>query len=208
MSIPFEPAPTGSMLPAGSSDANVAGRIFAFLFGLVLLLVGAIVSFGTVLVGAAGMGIATLAQHQRHRRLSRVGGWLASTVTVAIVCAVIAVVISQIVPANTWTQVKTSMDSASAASSKQPPPAWVERMYPGASQRAAAQQSVFSGKRESAFLAAMFGFMAFFFVATYGTLAWGAGVLLGYGASGRWPGAPTQAAVPPVFSTPGQFPVT
>ena len=207
MSIPFEPAPTNSSLPAGSTGTNVAGRIFAFLFGLALLLIGGIMSLGMVLVGAAGMGIATLAQRQRRRHLSRVGGWLASTVTVGIVCAVIAVIVSQIVPANTWAQVKTSMDSASAASSKQPPPAWIERMYPGASQRAAAQQRVFSGKRESAFLAAMFGFMAFFFVATYGTLAWGAGMLLGYGASGRWPGAPTHAAMAAGFSTSGQSPV-
>lgn len=189
MSIPFEPVPSNSPLPVGRDDASIVGRIVAFLFGLFLLLVGSVVSLGMVLVGAAGMGIATLAQHQRRRPLTRVGGWLAALVSVGIVCAVIAFVVSLMVPPNTWSQVKVAMDSASTASAKQPPPAWVERMYPGASQRAAAQRQVFSGKAQSAFLAATFGFMAFFVIGIYGSFGWAVGMLLGYGVRGRWPGA-------------------
>lgn len=189
MSIPFEPLPSNTPLPVGGGAANVVGRIVAFLCGLVLLLVGSLVSLGMVLVGAAGMGIATLAQHQRRRSLTRVGGWLAALISVGIVCAVIAFVVSLEVPANTWSQMRVAMDSASAASAKQPPPAWVERMYPGASQRAAARRQVFSGKTQSAFLAATFGFMAFFLVGIYGSFGWAVGMLLGYGVRGRWPGA-------------------
>jgi hypothetical protein len=194
MSISFDPARPNSTLPRDSDNDNSVGRIVAFLLGLVLLLAGALMSLGTVLVGTAGMGIATLAQHRRRRRLSRVGGWLASVTSVAIICAIIAFIVAETVPANTWAQMKTTMDSATAASSKQPPPAWVERMYPGMSQRAAAQRPVFTGKTQSALMAGMFGFMAFFFVAIYGTLAWGVGMLLGYGVRGKWPGA---VVIPP-----------
>jgi nitrate reductase NapE component len=170
-------------------DATIVGRIFAFLAGLFLLLVGSVMSLGMVLVGAAGMGIATLAQHQRRRHLTRVGGWLAALISVGIVCAVIAFIVTLKVPSNTWSQMKVAMDSASAASAKQPPPAWVERMYPGVSQRAAARRTVFSGKTQSAFLAATFGLMAFMIVGLYGSFGWIVGMLLGYGVRGRWPGA-------------------
>ena len=188
MSIPFEPVPSNTPHPAGRGDTNVVAQILAFLCGLFLLLVGSVMSLGMVLVGAAGMGIATLAQHQRRRPLTRFGGWLAALISVGVVCAVIAFVVSLEVPPNTWSQMKVAMDSASAASAKQPPPAWVERMYPGASQRASARRQVFSGKAQSAFLAATFGFMAFFVVGIYGSFGWAVGMLLGYGVRGRWPG--------------------
>lgn len=167
--------------------ANVAGRIFAFLAGLFLLLIGSLISFGLTLVGAVGMGIATLAKRQRRQHLSRLGGWIASVVSVAIACVVIAFVVAEAVPSNTWTHVQVAMDSASAASAKQPPPAWIERMYPGMSQRAAAQHRL-SGSAQVAFEVAGFGFVGTLFAGFCGTLGWFAGLLLGFGVHGEWPG--------------------
>jgi hypothetical protein len=171
------------------STPSTGGRVFAFLAGLALLVIGALMSVGIVLVGVAGMGIATFAQRQRRARLSRWGGWIASTVSVAAVCAIIAFVIAQTIPANTWAQVKVAMDSASVQSSKQPPPAWIERMYPGMSERSAARRATFSPSTQSALMMAGFGMIGTFFVGMFGTLGWAAGMLLGFGARGRWPGA-------------------
>lgn len=199
MSIPFEPNSPIAVAPT-PSGASILGRVFAFLFGIALLLFGSIISFGIVIVGAAGMGIVTFAQRQRRRRLSRLGGWLASIVSVAAVCAIIAFIIVEMVPSNTWSQMKTTMDSASVASAKQPPPAWIERMYPGVSQRAA-KQSTFSSSTQSTLMLASFGFAATMMVGFYGTLGWAVGMMLGFGARGRWPGA-TEGVFPAVVPAP------
>lgn len=192
MSIPFDPNPP-IVTPVAVSTPSTGGRVFAFLAGVALLVVGALMSVGMVLVGAAGMGIASFAQRQRRARLSRWGGWIASIVSVAAVCAIIAFVIAQMIPAKTWAQVKVAMDSASVESSKQPPPAWIDRMYPGMSERSTARRAAFSPSTQSALMMAGFGMIGTFFVGTFGTLGWAAGMLLGFGARGRWPGAAMDA---------------
>jgi predicted PurR-regulated permease PerM len=187
MSIPLDPNPPTATVPAELPTASVLGRVFAFLAGLLLLLITSFISLGMVLVGAAGMGVATFAQRQRHRRISRLGGWLAAVISVAAAVAIVAFVVAERVPPNTWHQMKVAMDSANAASAKQPPPAWIDRMYPGMSQRMA-QQPRMSSSSQSAFMMAGFGMAATFLVALWGTLGWAAGMLLGFGAVGRWPG--------------------
>lgn len=196
MSVPYDSnAPIADLPPGDSSAANAIGRIAAFIAGLLVLAVGSMMSLGTVLVGAAGMGIVTLVRHRRRQRLTRFGGWIASTASVAAIVAIFIFVISLIVPANTWSQVRAAADSAQAASAKEPPPAWVDRMYPGMSERAAGRRRAFSPTTQSAFMMAGLGMAATFFVGFFGTVGWGAGMLIGFGARGSWPGA--SAAVDP-----------
>ena len=195
MSIPFEPnPPIAAPAPRAPVGTNAVVRVIAFAAGLGLLVFGALMSFGAVLAGSAGMGIMTLARHQRRRRLTRFGGWLASTVSVAVVAAVFAFVMAAMMPAGTWRQVQHAADSAAAVSAKQPPPAWVERAFPGTSQRGAAAQRVFSPSTQTGFMFAGVGIMAAIFVAFFGTFGWGAGMLLGFGVRGRWPGTSSHLA--------------
>jgi hypothetical protein len=197
MSIPLEPDSPISTAPSAGHTSAAAGpavRVLAFLAGLVLLIPGAFLSFGSVLAGAVGMGVVTLARHQRRQHLSRWGGWVASTVSVAMLLAVFAFIIAEKVPPGTWSQVQHVADSTAAISAKQPPPAWVERVFPGATARSAAQRRMFSPSTQSAFLFAGLGVAAAFYVALFGTLGWGAGMLLGLAVRGVWPGAVDGAA--------------
>jgi hypothetical protein len=191
MSIPLEPDPSivATAPPAGGpTPPNPLVRLVAFLAGLLLLILGSLLSFGSVLVGAAGMGIVMLARHERRRRLSRWGGWLASTASVAIVFAAFVFILVQKAPPGTWSQVQHIADSTAVVSAKQPPPAWVERVFPGTTARSAAQRRMLSGSTEGAFLFAGLGVAGTFYVALFGTLGWGAVMLLGFGARGRWLG--------------------
>jgi hypothetical protein len=79
-----------------------------------------------------------------------------------------------------------AVDSTNAASAKQQPPAWVERLYPqyrGATANAKPSPVMI-------WLAAIFGvgIVVTFCATLLGTLSWGAGMLLGLAAAGRWPG--------------------
>jgi hypothetical protein len=194
MALPLESKPPIATPPSEVADASVFGRVFAFLAGLVLVLLGAFMSFGLVLFGIAGMGIATLARHRRRRRLTRFGGWISSTVSVAGALAVLLFVVAEMVPARTWHEIKVSMDSASTASAKEPPPAWAKRMFPGMSQRAAQRRTTLSASTITSLAIAGYSMVGTFFAAFWGTLAWAAGMLLGFGTRGRWPGAPVSEA--------------
>lgn len=190
MSISFEPSSPVADAPTARTPAatNPVVRVLAFLAGIGVLIFGAFVSFGAVLAGAAGMGLATLARHQRRQHLTRWGGWIASTISVAIVLAIFAFILAEKLPPGAWTQVQHVADSAASASAKAPPPDWVERVFPGTSARAAAQQRIFSPSTQSAFVFATIGVAAAFYLALFGTLGWGAGMLLALGVRGRWPG--------------------
>jgi hypothetical protein len=197
MTIPFDPnSPIPAPLPVRvPAETNPVVRLLAFLAGLALLIFGALLSFGSVLAGAAGMGLTTAARRRRRQRLTRWGGWIASTVSVAIVLAVYAFIIAEKVPSGTWSQMQHVADSAAAASAKQPPPPWVEKAFPGTTARSEAQRRMFSPSAQGTFLYAGLGVAAAFYVAFFGTLGWGAGMLLGLGVRGRWPGAADGAAV-------------
>jgi hypothetical protein len=91
------------------------------------------------------------------------------------------------VPRGALSAAKQSMDSSSAASVKQPPPAWVQKLYPQYSQAAA-------NAKPSPVMVWMsmiigVGIAVTFFATLYGTLSWGAGMLIGLAFIGRWPGA-------------------
>ena len=197
MSIPFEPNPP-VVAPRTPAGTNGVVRVIAFLAGIAMLFFGAFMSFGGVLAGAAGMGIVALARRQRRQQLTRWGGWFASTISVAIVFAIFAFIMAEKMPAGTWQQVEHAADSAAAASAKQPPPAWVERVFPGTAARRAAGQRAFPSSAQSAFVFASIGLTGAMVVAFFGTFGWGAGMLLGFGARGRWPGsgAPAADAIP------------
>src|SRR6185503_2465013 len=92
-------------------------------------------------------------------------------------------------PKGTVANVMHAADSSSAVAARQPPPAWLERFAPGYRVQQARMEP---SSRLIAVLSAIFGvgFALSFFATIYGSLGWGAGMLLGLAAHGRWPGAP------------------
>ena len=184
-------APTHS----GPPTASPAARVAAFLAGLVLALLGVLVSLGTVVFSFASMGIASWMQRRRGKALGPMGNWVASICGVAVVLLMGAGVMWTLMPKGAWQEVKRSMDSTSANTPPTPPPAWLERIAPGSTQRAAQMNGKPSASMQAGMLiwgAALLVLMMSGFV---GSLGWAAGMLFGFSTHGRWPGAPLPDVV-------------
>lgn len=181
MTIPPDPT-----FPTPVAHAGAVARTLAFIAGLVILLVGGIFSLGIALVAPLGMLVGAYLWRRRGRTLPVVGHWLAALCGATFIMIAYAGLVGAIVPSSAWTQVKQSMDSVSAHPA--PPPKWLDRIAPGAAQRAAQQQAS-SPRMQTVGFAYGAGFAAIFFVAIFGTFGWIAGMLLGFGVKGYWPGA-------------------
>ena len=88
---------------------------------------------------------------------------------------------------------KDAADSSSAVAAKEPPPAWLDRLAPGYRVQ---QARMAPSSRAFAVATAIFGvgFALTFFATLYGTLGWGAGMLLGLAIRGSWPGVRGEIA--------------
>jgi hypothetical protein len=83
-----------------------------------------------------------------------------------------------------------AFDSATVASKKTPPPAWMERIAPGADATSRAQQAALGPtitRGLAIWGAAMGGILALAIISSMiGTLGWAAGLLLAFAFTGRW----------------------
>jgi hypothetical protein len=170
-------------------------RLAALVAGVVVLLCGVVVSLGAVVLAPIGMAVAAHVQRRRGHPLTRGGYWIAAFSSMAIVILVVTGALLSIAPKGTVANVMHAADSSSAVAAKQPPPAWLERLAPGYRVQQARMEP---SSRLFAVLTAIFGigFAVTTFATMYGTLGWGAGMLLGLAAQGRWPGsspAPNEA---------------
>jgi hypothetical protein len=181
--------------PAALSGAAI--RVAACIGGLLLLFGGAVFSLGSVLFAPVGMGATAWVQRRRGHRMTRAGSWLAAVASVAIVLAVAGGVLTLVIPTETWRQARLAADSASAASAKEPPPAWLERMAPGATQRAA-QSAPMSPRVETAAMLLGGSIAVGLFAALFGSLGWVAGMLFGLAFSGHWPGSAAVLEADPI----------
>lgn len=171
--------------------AGIAGRIAAFLGAVVILIGGAAVSVGMVMLAPLGMLLAAYVWRRRGRVLPVVGHWLSAMAMVAVLFLAFVGLIAAIVPSGTWSTVQHSTDSARVASAHTPPPAWIERMYPGASKAAAQNATAQSPTTQTVVMAYTMGFGGLIVVVVLGTIGWIGGMLLGLAVEGRWPGTTT-----------------
>jgi hypothetical protein len=188
MSYPIESNAAPLANPAPASPVGLVGRTAALVGALFIVLVGAVFSLGAVILAPAAMGLAAYIWHKRGRDLSMVGYWIAALCGVALVAVSFAGALTAFVPKGTWQQVQRSADSASAHT---PPPKWLDRIAPGAAERAAQQRAASSPTMQTVGLAYGMGFAAIFFVGIFGTIGWIAGMLFGLTITGHWPGATT-----------------
>jgi len=186
MTLAAEPAPVAPIAPR-EPKSSVVVRLAAAVGGLAVLAGTALISVGTVVIALIGMAVVAGVQRRRGRALTRSGHWVAACATMAVVVLAFSGALLSYMPRGALNAAKQSMDSSSAASAKQPPPAWVQKLYPQYSQAAA-------NAKPSPVMVWMtmiigVGIAVTFFATLYGTLSWGAGMLLGLAVLGRWPGA-------------------
>jgi len=185
MTLAAEPesiTPIAHQEPKSSAGVRVAAAIG----GLAVLAGTALISVGTVVIALIGMAVVAGVQRRRGRALTRSGHWVAACTTMAVVVLAFSGALLSYVPRGALSAAKQSMDSSSAASAKQPPPAWVQKLYPQYSQAAANAKP--SPVMVWVSLIIGVGIAVTFFATLYGTLSWGAGMLLGLALVGRWPG--------------------
>jgi hypothetical protein len=186
MTIAAEPEVL-SPLAQPESRSSALIRIVAGIGGLTLLAGTTLVSLGTVVIVLIGMAVVAAVQRKRGRALTRSGHWVAACATMAVVVLALFGVGFAAMPRGTMTAARQSMDSSTAASAKQKPPAWVQKLYPQYSQAAANAKPSPTMIWVTMILGV--GMAVTFFSTLLGTLSWGAGMLLGLAFAGRWPGA-------------------
>jgi hypothetical protein len=163
-------------------------RVIAGCGGVLALLIATLFTGGLALSAPIGMAVAAAIARRRHDALSRGASWLGAVLAVGAVLIVIGSVVVASAPTGTFAQIQHSADSASATAK---PPAWLERVAPGASAPGAqvrphgAWGGAFSiwtmvtgGLIGCAILAALIG-----------TLGWLASLPLAYAITGGWLGA-------------------
>jgi len=174
-----------------------AKRIVAGVAGVVALLLTAIFTLGGALVAAIGMGVGATIARKRGKSLTRTTSWIAAVVAVAIVLLGVLGFSVTRVGGNGLKEFRQAMDSAQAHPRPAPtPPAWLERMAPGAAARANAR-----AKPPNPALTAAIGIWAVVLVTAMftalgaliaGTFGWLATLPLAYAITGRWIGSPVD----------------
>ena len=173
--------------PIAKPRANMAWRVVAILAALLVLAIGALISFGTVLVAAAAVGIAYRVRRGRGLSLGNFASWGAATATMLVMLMIGAAVLASRVPRDTWRDITTAADSASKVRKEQPVPEWIQRLSPAAAEQARRQQAP-SPAMQRGFMIAGIAMTSGMLAGFYGSLAWLGAQLLGLGFGGRWPG--------------------
>ena len=167
----------------------MVARVFAFLAGALVLVIGSVFSLGAVLVAPIGMAIGAYVWRKRGRSLPTIGHWLAAMAAIVVMLASVAGLAAAVAPKGSWDRFRHAADSAQKVSASQPPPPmpdWLQRMAPNAQQRAATAPP--SDRAVTFMLAAGAAMATVFFVGFFGSVGWLGGMLLGLGVKGHWPG--------------------
>ena len=201
MALPSEPELSASAAPVALPAAGQGARGLALVAGLGALGLLTVGTLGFVLLALLGMGVAWAVAHRRGRPLTRGAGWWGASLAVALGCAAIMAFGMASMSPGTIAQMQQSSDSAVAASPPPELPEWLQRLDPTAGAKAAQRPDstmerffrspaflIWTGAMSTLLASAVLG-------ALVGTLGWGAGLLLVFGATGRW--LPRKLEPPP-----------
>jgi len=182
---PNEPDPLLEQLPLRSSNAR---RAIAAIAGAALLVAAAVFTLGLALLAPLGMLGARYVARRQTSALTLGTSWLGASLFAALAVAVIGGVAFSQLSRRTLDTIKHSADSASMAK-RPPPPAWFERIAPGAAERARLAPTG-PANLTRAFTIWTFVVGGVFTVTLFGTVigtaGWLPGLLLAYAFSGRW----------------------
>jgi hypothetical protein len=179
-----EPSPT-------APRSRTSRQIVAGVCGTILLIVAGVVTLGGAVIAIIGIAVAALIARQRSRTLSRPVSWLAAGLSVQLVLIAATGYTALKAPTGMMTSIQHAMDSSKA--NPPPPPAWLERISPGASARArAARTSPSPAFTSPSFTATALVFTSIFGAgilgAIIGTVGWLVAFPLAYAVTGRWLG--------------------
>jgi hypothetical protein len=183
--------------PAPSGERPRAKRLVAGVAGVAALLLAASFTFGGALVAAIGIGVGSAIARERGRRLTRGSSWVAAVVAVGLVVVGFFGIQAARTDAGTIKRFRDAMDSS--ATHPTPPPAWLERIAPGAAARASARRTPANATVQTAFgvwaIVVGTALVAAVIACFVGTVGWLATLPLGYAFTGRWIGsrAPPEA---------------
>ena len=187
----IEPLADAPQPPPTAPRSRTSRQIVAGVCGTILLIVAAVVTLGGAVIAVIGIAVAALIARQRSRTLSRPVSWLAAGLSVQL--ALLAVTGYGVLkaPAGMMTTIQHAMDSSKT--NPPPPPAWLDRISPGASARArAARTSPSPAFNSPSFTATALVFSSIFGAgilgAIIGTVGWLVAFPLAYALTGRWLG--------------------
>jgi len=165
-------------------------RVLAAIAGVAMLVTVSVFSLGLALLAPLGIVVARAIARREKTPLTLFTSWLGAAFAVCAALIVVALVVFALLPGDTVASIIRTTDSVSTASSKQPPPAWLEKVAPGSAARAQASQPKQNSPvaRTLKVVSTVFGvvFVYSFFAMLIGTAGWVPSLLLTYAFSGRW----------------------
>ncbi|MEO5814891.1 MAG: hypothetical protein ABIT20_06380 [Gemmatimonadaceae bacterium] len=190
MEVPREPAIVETLVVAPSRrDWNLL-RVLAAIGGVAMLIGVSVVTLGLALLAPVGMIVARIIARREKMSLTFLTSWIGAAFGVCAALMVVALVFLALLPGNSLASIGKTADSVSAAGSKQPPPAWLERIAPGSAARARAHPANPDSPMVRAFttVSIVMGVVILYSMLAMliGTLGWAPSLLLTYAFSGRW----------------------
>jgi hypothetical protein len=183
-------APVATEPPA--PPASPVLRIIAGLAGVMVLVLGAMISVGGALVGALGVWFAALVAKRRGRQLTRLMTWIGAISTTAVAILIAGGVLFANMPEGTFDEIRATIDSVQKAQA--PPPGVAQDATDSA--RVAFNQGPASGA--VLLIGGLIGgwFALMIFASIYGSIGWLGALLLVFALTGSWLGRrPTPSPV-------------
>jgi hypothetical protein len=153
-----------------------------------MLVTVSVFSLGLALLAPIGMIVARIIARREQTPLTFFTSWLGAAFGVCAALIVAALVAIAVMPSGTFARFGQTADSVSTASSRQPPPAWLEKISPGSTERARATPPNSRMVRAFTVASTVMGFVLVYSVLAMviGTAGWLPSLLLTYAFSGRW----------------------
>lgn len=192
MEVPPQPASpaTPDAVPRARQWNLLRG--LAAIAGVAMLITVTVFSLGLALLAPVGMIVARRFARREKTALTFFTSWLGAAFGVCAALIVAGLVLIVVMPSGTIAGIGKAADSVSTASSTQRPPAWLEKISPGATARArdrsappnanAPMVRAFTVMAQVMGVVFVYSFLAMFI----GTAGWVPSLLLTYAFNGRW----------------------
>lgn len=177
----------GVGMPELPPAAPAGLRILAAIGAAGVLLVGAVISFGGVLLAPIAIWIAAHIAKRRGARLTKWPAWVVGAGVICVVALAVSGTVWMNTSGDTVAQLHHNMDSLSAVQRPPPHPAWMDRLSPPGSSQRADQMALHTPPAVMSGMLFIGGILtAEFYSLIVGTLGWGGALLLHYAVRSRW----------------------